>query len=77
MTSNIIPNGVADILSSVFDLPNNFSPNLMKHFQEIINTIEANISIIPDEDPGFVPLSMNASRYQVINESGLRELKSM
>jgi len=78
MTSNIFPQGVADILSSVFNINNNFSPDLMKYFQEIIDTVEIGVNIIPDKNPDFIPLNREAnSRYQMINDSGLHELKSM
>jgi hypothetical protein len=76
MTSNIFPQGVADILSTVFNLVDN--QDFMQHFQEIIDTVNIGARTIADEHPDFIPLSTECDvPYQTINSTGLRELKSM
>jgi hypothetical protein len=75
-TSNIFPDGIAEVLSSVFSIPNNYNPALVKYIQEIIDTVDIGVGTIVDETPDFVPLD-NGSSYSVINETGLQGLKSM
>ncbi len=76
MTSNIFPQGVADILSSVFNIADN--SDLMQYFQEVIDTVDISVNNMIDEDPTFIPLSKDANiPHQMINASGLRQLKSM
>ena len=74
-TSNIFPQGIADILSSVFNIPNNYNPDLIKYIQEIIDTVDIGAATIVDETPDFIPLDKD--KYSVINDAGLRGLKSM
>jgi len=74
--SNIFPQGIADILSSVFNIVDN--SDLMQYFQEIIDTVDICVRNMTDEDPDFIPLSKEDNiPYQTINAFGLRELKSM
>ena len=76
MTSNIFPNGVADILSSIFNL--NEKSDFVQHIQEIIDAVDSGVKTIDDEYPDFNPLSKEKDiPYQMINATGLRELKSM
>ena len=74
-TQNIFPDGIADILSSVCNIPNNYNPVLVKYIQEIIDTIDIGVTTIVDETPDFVPL--DKGHYSVINDAGLQGLKSM
>jgi hypothetical protein len=72
---NIFPNSIANILSSVFNATDN---NFMQHIQEIIDTIDIGGKTVKDDYPTFSPLSRERGiPYQMINDSGLRELKSM
>ena len=73
--SNVFPQSIAEILSSIFNINNDFNPDLMKFFQEIIDTIDIGVNTIVDETPDFIPL--DKGRYSVINEAGFQELKSM
>jgi hypothetical protein len=78
MASNIFtifPNGVADILSTIFNADNS---DFMQHIQEIIDTVDSGIKTITDDLPKFTPLNKERDiPYQIINDTGLRELKSM
>lgn len=72
---SVFPNGIANILSAVFNTTDN---SFMQHIQEIIDTIDIGGKTINDELPKFNPLSKERDiPYQMINETGLRELKSM
>jgi hypothetical protein len=76
MTSNLFPNGVADFLSTIFNLADN--SDFMQHIQEIIDTVDNGVKTICDKRPDFNPLNNEGDiPYKMINESGLRELKSM
>lgn len=73
---NVFPNSIANILSAVFNTAD--KPGFMQHIQEIIDTIDIGGKTINDECPNFNPLSKDRNiPYQMINETGLRELKSM
>ncbi len=73
MTSNVFPQ---DILSSIFNIADN--SNLVQHFQEIIDTVNIGVKTMADENPDFVPLNKEVHiPHQIINASGLRELKSI
>ncbi|GBC50222.2 uncharacterized protein OCT59_017269 [Rhizophagus irregularis] len=75
MTSNLLPNGVADFLSTIFNLADN--SDFMQHIQEIINTVDSGVKTICDKRPDFNPLNNEGViPYKMINESGLRELKN-
>ncbi|CAG8512504.1 11313_t:CDS:10 [Funneliformis caledonium] len=74
MTINDFPYGVANVLMSVFNISDN--SDLMKHFQEIIDTVNIGIETIVDENPDFIPLNKSVDiPHQMINNSGLRELE--
>lgn len=76
MTSDIFPQGVAEIFSSVFSVKDN--SDLMHYFQEIMDTVDIGVKTMIDEDPTFLPLSDETyTSHQMINASGLRELESM
>src|SRR6266508_824933 len=76
LTSNIFPQGVTDILSLIFNIADN--SDLKQYFQEVIDTIDISVNHMIDEDPTFIPLSKDANiPHQMINASGLRQLKSM
>ncbi|PKB97781.1 kinase-like protein [Rhizophagus irregularis] len=71
---NVFPNSIANILSAVFNTAD--KPGFMQHIQEIIDTIDIGGKTINDECPNFNPLSKDRNiPYQMINETGLRELK--
>ncbi|PKY43390.1 hypothetical protein RhiirA4_457363, partial [Rhizophagus irregularis] len=75
MASNLFTDGVADFLSTIFNLTDN--SDIMQHIQEIINTVDIGVKTICDELPKFNPLNDESNiPYKIINESGLRELKN-
>ncbi|GES87218.1 kinase-like domain-containing protein [Rhizophagus clarus] len=76
LTSNIFPESVAHILSSVFDINNSYNLKLIQYFQEIIDTVDISVKTMPDEEPDFVPLSNEIhTQYRMINASGLHQLE--
>ncbi|PKC55367.1 kinase-like protein [Rhizophagus irregularis] len=76
MASNLFADGVADFLSTIFNLADN--SDIIQHIQEIIDTVDSGVKTICDELPNFNPLNNESNTpYKIINESGLRELKSM
>ncbi|CAI2181887.1 15034_t:CDS:10, partial [Funneliformis geosporum] len=71
---NDFPPDVANILTSIFNISGN--SDLMKYFQEIIDIVDVGIKTIIDENPDFIPLNKEVYiPHQMINNSGLRELK--
>lgn len=77
LTSNVFPESVAHILTSVFNINNSYNLDLIQYFQEIIDTVDIGVKTMPDEDPDFVPLSNEIhSHYRMINASGLHQLES-
>uniref|UniRef100_U9SUG7 Protein kinase domain-containing protein n=1 Tax=Rhizophagus irregularis (strain DAOM 181602 / DAOM 197198 / MUCL 43194) TaxID=747089 RepID=U9SUG7_RHIID len=76
LTSNVFPESVAHILTSVFNINNSYNLDLIQYFQEIIDTVDIGVKTMPDEDPDFVPLSNEIhSHYRMINASGLHQLE--
>jgi hypothetical protein len=79
MSLNILPQGVTDILSSVFNISDN--SDLMQYFQEIMDTVDIGVKTMIDEDPTFLPLSdemfTSQTSHRMINATGLRQLESM
>lgn len=76
MISNIFPQSVTEILSSVFNISDD--SDYMQHIQEIIDTVDIGVKTITDEDPTFLPLNKERDiPYQMINSVGLRELESI
>ncbi|RIA85187.1 hypothetical protein C1645_831146 [Glomus cerebriforme] len=74
VTSNMFPNGIADILSAIFNLTDN--SDFMQYFQEIIDTVDIGVRTIIDECPDFKPLSSERNiPCKMINSTGLRELE--
>jgi hypothetical protein len=74
---SIFPDSIAKILLEVFNMTDD-NPNFMQHIQEIIDTIDIGVKTIKDEYLEFNPLSKERDiPYQMINDTGLRELKSM
>ncbi|CAG8454737.1 19577_t:CDS:10 [Rhizophagus irregularis] len=75
MASNLFADGVADFLSTIFNLADN--SDIIQHIQEIIDTVDSGVKTICDELPNFNPLNNESNTpYKIINESGLRELKN-
>ncbi|PKK71071.1 hypothetical protein RhiirC2_440559 [Rhizophagus irregularis] len=74
--SNLFTVFPTDFLSTIFNLADN--SDIMQHIQEIIDTTDSGVKTICDQLPNFNPLSNESNiPYKMINESGLRELKSM
>ncbi|CAI2162134.1 5760_t:CDS:10 [Funneliformis geosporum] len=75
MTLNAFPQVVTDILSSIFNITE--SSDVMKYFQEIIDTIDIGVKTMTDENPDFIPLNQEEVHipHQMINASGLHMLK--
>ena len=71
ITLNSFPQAVVDNFSSVFNIDDD--SGLIQHFQEIIDTVEAGVKTMVDEDSKFTPLSNG----NMINALGLQELKGM
>jgi hypothetical protein len=72
----IFPDSVANTLSTVFNMTD--GTNFMQHIQEIIDTIDISEKNIEDTHPNFNPLSKEREiPYQMINDTGLRELKGI
>ncbi|CAG8568541.1 13370_t:CDS:10 [Funneliformis mosseae] len=75
MSLNAFPQVVTDILSSVFSITEN--SDIMKYFQEVIDTVDISVKTMTDENPDFIPLSKEEVNipHQMINASGLHMLK--